>query len=127
MRTFKGIANHASGHEEDYLHVIEWEEAPDDAADDYETRMTGVSISKILGGSYGSMLGIAGLLPPELRTHDWCAEWGKECWRGKKDENLDEPCPHRDKDWICRPPRFKFKITVETEEVRDKIAKGGKQ
>lgn len=101
-RIFKGIANHASGFEEDFLQVSEWEESPDDFAEDLKA----------------GMLSMNNLVPPELRVNKFCAEYGEKCFQ-RKGARYTETCPYRDKNWICRPPRFKFKITVETEEVKN--------
>lgn len=90
-RVFEGIANHVWGYEGDYLNVIEGE-------------VSSISISD--------------LLPPELRLSNICsgANYGGKCFRDKDDLSTKD-CPYRDKDWICRPPRFRFKITIETEKL----------
>ena len=91
-RVFEGIANHVSGYAEDYLNVIELLVSPGE--DKY--------------------LSIGELLPPELRVRGFCAEWGQKCFQEKSHASN---CKYRDSDWICRPTRFKFKITVETERI----------
>ena len=87
---FSGIANHASGYEEDYLNVLEG---------DFE------------------FLGISSLLPKELRCSCFAADYGTECFQERGKEDTQE-CTHRGNDWICRPPKFRFTITVETEKVK---------
>lgn len=92
-RIVKGTGNHASGYEEDFM-VIEREAG-------FET------------------IGIGDLLPRKLRVSKWCAHYGNDCFEKlSTEEGLRvRKCRYRDEEWICRPPRFRFKITVETEPM----------
>ena len=98
-RVFEGIANHAMDEEQDFLRVLEWEEKPVDVEFDF--------------------CSISDLLPEELCTHKSCASYGEKCWQFGPEvpRNWVRSCIYRDEKGICRPPVFKFKITVEVEPV----------
>jgi len=87
----KGIGNHASGCEEDFILVH-------------------------LENNDRQFLCIHDLVPSELCGDSpiACADYGDECWKSPKDF-----CKFRDKKGICRPPRFRFKITAEYEVVEE--------
>ena len=104
-RIFEGIGNHTCGYEEDYINVIEDEISPED-------------FRKEDVGEY--FLGVDEILPCELRVHHaGCARWGEKCF-WERDGALRGNCVYRDDDtWLCKPPKFKFKITVETELLQE--------
>jgi len=93
-REFEGIGNHACDFEADYLSVDKWIKRPDDLK--------------------GQTLTINKLLPPEVRVNaEFCAKLGREY-------SLTgvERCPYSVKgEKICRPPRLRFRITVEIEKA----------
>ncbi|OGN99751.1 MAG: hypothetical protein A2Y59_04325 [Chloroflexi bacterium RBG_13_52_14] len=94
-RVFEGIGNHSCDYEEDYLSVDKWTNRPDDIK--------------------GQALTINELLPTELRVNpEFCAKFGKEY-------SLTEVgrCPYdAGNDKICQPPKFRFRITVEVERIK---------
>jgi len=94
-RVFEGIGNHSCDYEEDYLSVDKWTNRPDDIK--------------------GQALTINELLPLQMRVNpEFCTKLGKEY-------SLTEvgKCPYEaGSDKICQPPKFRFRITVEVERVK---------
>jgi len=87
----EGVGNHASGYEEDFILIH-------------------------LENDERRYLSIHDLVPSELSgdSPTACADYGTECWMKEQ-----EPCKFKDNKGICRPPRFRFKITAEYEVVEE--------
>ena len=68
---------------------------------------------------------LEGLLPENIpESTESCAEYGRLCifFKTKGVHSFlpeDDPCKYYSEDGICRPPIFKFKITVEIDEVKE--------
>ena len=94
-REFEGIGVHSCDPETDFISVDSWMKRPDDIR--------------------GQALGISRLLPPGVRVDPaLCAEWGKEYYLG---DLQDCPYPCKGGNEICQPPKIKFRITIEVEEI----------
>jgi len=88
-KTLQGTGNHAVGFEEDLIR-----------SDD-------------------GILSIEDLIPDEFKDESdsgiGCARWGERCFKvGMPDEGR---CRYCGEDGICKPPRFRFRITAEFEEI----------
>lgn len=95
-RVFEGVGNHFRGQTQDALRTQELT-APNDRE--------------------GTLFVTMGdLFPLNLRVDKWCAGWGKKCL-GIEGVRAGY-CIYKDPFQRCRPPRFKFKITVELEEIK---------
>lgn len=98
-REFEGIGIHGCdctmGCINEYISVDRWLECPDDIK--------------------GQSLDVGKLIPRRLRGDQAsCGIWGREY---KVGDLRDCPYPHKGDTGVCHPPRFRFRITVETEEV----------
>ena len=101
-REFEGIGSHACdctmGCHIEYISVDKWVKRPDDVK--------------------GQSLDISKLLPHKLRVDQAsCGKRGREYYVG---DLSDCPYPHNGDTGVCRPPRFRFHITIETEEVSNR-------
>lgn len=96
-REFVGIGSHSCDPETDFISVDRWIEHPDDVR--------------------GQALGISRLLPPKVRVDPAiCAEWGKEYYLG---DLQDCPYPQKRGSGVCQPPKFRFRITLEIEQIEE--------
>jgi len=101
-REFEGIGSHACdctmGCHIEYISVDKWVKRPDDVK--------------------GQSLDVGKLIPSKLKVDQAsCGKHGREYYVG---DLSDCPYPHKGDIGVCQPPRFRFRITVETEEVSNR-------
>jgi len=101
-REFEGIGSHAcdctTGCPVEYISVDKWLRRPDDVK--------------------GQSLDVGKLLPSQLKVDQAsCSKHGREYYVGDLSHC---PYPHKGDTGVCQPPKFRFRITVEVEEMGNK-------
>jgi hypothetical protein len=101
-REFEGIGSHAcdctTGCPVEYISVDKWLRRPDDVK--------------------GQSLDVSKLLPSQLKVDQAsCSKHDREYYVGDLSHC---PYPHKGDTGVCQPPKFRFRITVEVEEMGNK-------